>query len=124
VWRKVGLLLTMWAVSIAVSAAKADDLVGLPDGEFSEGDLAATSVPPPDSAVDGERQRLLAMGADQGLHRRQPQRIDTPAWMRSPFEGAVLALAGEDFPLGSPPPESVDIILMSLPDPVAPVGST
>jgi hypothetical protein len=120
-WRKVGtVLLTIWSVSAAVAAAGADegDLSGLPDREFSADDLAATSVPPPDAAVEEEQHRLLALGADQGLHRRQPQRIDTPAWTRSPFEGVVRGLASESF--GGPPPDSVDIILMSLPDPVAP----
>jgi hypothetical protein len=117
-WRRVGtVLLTICAVS-AVPAARADegDVIGLPDSAFSDDDLAATSAPPPDSPVDRER-RLLALGVDQGLHRRPPQRIDTPAWMRPPFEGAVLALAGEDFPFGGPPPESIDIILMSSPTP-------
>jgi hypothetical protein len=120
--RRVGtILLTLWTASVAGPlAAVADDLSGLPNGAFSEGDLAATSAPPPDAAVEDEQQRLLAMGADQGMSRRPPQRIDTPAWTLSPFEGVVRGLVGEDFPLGGPPPESVELILMSLPDPVVP----
>jgi hypothetical protein len=119
--RKLGLaLLTIWTVAAVAAAAQADqgDLIGLPDAEVSNDDLAATSVPPPDAAADGTQRRLLALGADQGLNRRPPQRIDTPAWILPPFENIVLGLA-QDTPLG-PPPEPVEIILTTLPDPVAP----
>ncbi len=117
----LALLTMMWMASAVVAAAQADqgDLIGLPDAEVSDDDLAATSVPPPDSAADGTQQRLLALGADQGLNRRLPQRIDTPAWVLPPFENIVLGLAGQDTPFG-PPPEPVEILLTTLPDPVAP----
>jgi hypothetical protein len=119
-WRRLGkVLFLVWTASAIVTAAVADDLViGLPDGEFSADDLAATAVPPAGAVVEEEQQRLL--GADQGLSRRPPQRIDTPAWVRPPFEGVVRGLAGEDFPFDGPPPASVDLIVGSLPDPVVP----
>ncbi len=44
--------------------------------------------------------RVLAMGGDQGVSRRLVQRIDTPAWARTPLDDVVMTSARTEAPLG------------------------
>jgi hypothetical protein len=93
------------AVAVApghAAAAETDMLISLADSQATgDAELAATAVPLQAVApADGERRRLLALGGDQGVSRRLVQRIDTPAWTRTPFDDVVLSSARVDLPLG------------------------
>jgi hypothetical protein len=84
------------------AATEADMLISLEDSQVAgDAELAATAVPlQAAAATDGERRRLLALGCDQGVSRRLVQRIDTPAWTRTPFDDVVMSSARAEMPLG------------------------
>ena len=93
------------AVAVApghAAAAETDMLISLEASRATgDAELAATAVPLQAVApTDRERRRLLALGGDQGVSRRLVQRIDIPAWTRTPFDDVVLSSARVDLPLG------------------------